>query len=229
MQTTEKKPVNGQRYAWIGFALGIACMVALFVYGLITGKPQLMVIASSVAALLGVVWASTSAAAQAATRRRAVTVPPPGPTPAPEAPPEHPTADDARGFLREANRLESASRAGASWPHITMQLGLGAITSLTLISFWLVGRFDESLVAVPLIALLIWLGILMVFMLVFGRSTKRGFSRRWKTFMAIWTGLWIVGVLLTTTVFSGELWFTLVITTAITVNSVVGAWWEARS
>lgn len=226
MHTAEKKTVNGQRYAWIGFALGIACMMGLFIFGLAISQPRLLVISSSAAGLLGVLWATSSAAAKAATRRRAATVPELDPLP--EATPAHPSADDARGLLHEAGRLESASRAGASWPHITMQLGLGAITSLSLISFWLVGRFDESLVAVPLIALLIWLAILMTFMLVFGRSTKRGFSRRWTTFMAIWTVLWITGVLLTTTVFSGELWFTLLITSAITVNSVIGAWLEAR-
>ncbi|MGP5724912.1 hypothetical protein ACTXOR_03890 [Arthrobacter rhombi] len=225
MQTAEKKTVNSQRYAWIGFALGIACMAGLFIFGLTTGKPQLPVMAGSIGALLGAVWASTSAAAAAAARRDSLE--PATSEEIPETAPAHPTAEAARGLLDEASRLESASRAGASWPHITMLLGLGAISSLTMISFWFVGRFDESAVALPLIALLIWLGILLAFMMVFGRSTKRGFARRWVTFMAIWGGLWAFGVILTTTVFSGEPWFTILMATALTLNSVIGAWWEA--
>lgn len=225
MQTSEKKTVNGQRYAWIGFSLGIACLVGLFIFGLTTGKPQLLIMAGSIGALLGVVWSSTSAAAKAAVRRESAE--PLAPEPLPETTPAHPTAEDAQGLLQEASRLETASRAGASWPHITMLLGLGAISSLTMISFWFVGRFDESMVTLPLIAVLVWLGILMAFMLVFGRSTKRGFARRWVIFMSIWGGLWALGVILTNTVFTGELWFTIVIATALTLNSTVGAWLEA--
>lgn len=141
----------------------------------------------------------------------------------------HPSAQAARDLLNEAGRLGSASRAAAGWPHIAMLLGLGAITSLSMLAFWFVGRFDESLVALPLIAMLIWLGIFMVFMIVFGRSTKRGFGRRWMTFMMIWAGLWVVGILLASTLLAGQLWFAIAIAAAITVNSVVGAWLEARA
>ncbi|WP_417216853.1 hypothetical protein [Arthrobacter sp.] len=140
-----------------------------------------------------------------------------------------PSAQAARDLLNEAGRLESASRTGASWPHIAMLLGLGAITSLGTLSLWFVGKFDESLVALPMISMLAWLGIFMVFMLVFGRSTKRGFGRRWMTFMMIWAVLWIVGVLLASTLLSGRLWFAVLIAAALTVNSVVGAWLEARA
>ena len=139
-----------------------------------------------------------------------------------------PSAEAARELLNEAGRLESASRAAAGWPHIAMLLGLGAITSLSMLSFWFVGRFDEGLVALPMTAMLIWLAVFMVFMLVFGRSTKRGFGRRWMTFMMIWAALWVLGILLASTVFTGELWFALLIAAAITVNSVAGAWLEAR-
>ncbi|GAA4373587.1 hypothetical protein [Paeniglutamicibacter cryotolerans] len=139
-----------------------------------------------------------------------------------------PSAQAARDLLREAGRLGAAARTGASWPHIAMLLGMGAISSLSLISFWLVGRFDESLIAIPLIAMLIWLGIFMGVMLAFGRSTKRGFGRRWITFMAIWGALWVIGVGFGTTLAANQLWFTLSVATAITLNSAIGAWVEAR-
>ncbi|WP_417216852.1 hypothetical protein [Arthrobacter sp.] len=61
---------NGQQYAWIGYAMGIACMAALFIAGLVTGTAQMMVMACSLAAMLGALWASTTAAARAANARR---------------------------------------------------------------------------------------------------------------------------------------------------------------
>lgn len=64
METKNKSRSNGSQFAWIGFALGIACMAALFVYGLIAGIQPLLVMSSSTAALLGAVWASTVASAK---------------------------------------------------------------------------------------------------------------------------------------------------------------------
>ncbi|WP_372696841.1 hypothetical protein [Arthrobacter sp. JSM 101049] len=215
---------SGQRYTWIGYAAGIVCMTALFIAGLATGKPQLAVMAGTLAALLGTIWASAAAARKAAVQRTTRAEP----VAATATTPVRPSPQAAHDLLQEASRLESASRAGAGWPHITMLLGLGAITSLSMLSFWFVARYDESLVALPMIAMLVWLGIFMAFMFAFGRSTKRGFGRRWMTFMMIWAGLWVVGIVLSSTLFAGELWFTLLIATAITVNSVTGAWLEAR-
>ena len=42
-----------RRVATIGFAVGIACMVALFVYGIVISSAPLMVIASSTGGALG--------------------------------------------------------------------------------------------------------------------------------------------------------------------------------
>lgn len=143
--------------------------------------------------------------------------------------PTGPSAQTARELLQEAGRLGAASRAGASWPHIAMLLGLGAISSLSLLSFWLVGQFNESLIALPMMAMLVWLAIFMGFMLANGRTTKLGFTRRWMTFMGIWAGLWILGTVVGLVFFPGSLWFFIAISTAITANSVIGAWREVRA
>lgn len=138
------------------------------------------------------------------------------------------SAQAARELLQQAGQLKAASNASASWPHITMLLGLSAISSLSLISFWLVGRFDQSLISIPLIAMLIWLGIFMAVMMIFGRSTKQGFSKRWIRFMAIWVALWLIGVGLGTTIAINTLWFTLLISGAIAINALIATWLEAR-
>lgn len=64
METTTNNRVNGAQHAWIGYVLGLACMAGLFIYGLTLETPGLLVMSSSMAALLGAVWASTSAAAR---------------------------------------------------------------------------------------------------------------------------------------------------------------------
>lgn len=48
----------------IGMSIGLACMVALFIAGLVTGNAGMTVMASTCAALLGAVWASMGAAAR---------------------------------------------------------------------------------------------------------------------------------------------------------------------
>ncbi|MFF5793557.1 hypothetical protein ACFY5D_16045 [Paeniglutamicibacter sp. NPDC012692] len=54
-----KQTQSGARYAWIGFAMGIACMAALFIYGLVIRQPGLIVMSSSLAAVLGATWGAT--------------------------------------------------------------------------------------------------------------------------------------------------------------------------
>ncbi len=141
----------------------------------------------------------------------------------------NPSAQAARDMLEQAGRLGAASRTGASWPHVAMLLGLGAISSLSLLSFWLVGQFNESLIALPLIAMLIWLGIFMAFMLIAGRSTKLGFTRRWRAFIGIWAVLWAIGTIVGLFFFADSLWFFILVATAITANSVIGTWFEVRA
>lgn len=64
--TTTQQAKNHDYYATlvmrIGMSLGLACMVALFIAGLIMGKAGMTVMAASTAAVLGAVWASTSVA-----------------------------------------------------------------------------------------------------------------------------------------------------------------------
>ncbi|RAX49373.1 hypothetical protein DQ353_10070 [Arthrobacter sp. AQ5-05] len=118
-------------------------------------------------------------------------------------------------LLNEAGRLGAASRFGASWPHITMLLGLGAISSLSLLAFWLVGQVDESLIWIP-----------MVGMLHFGRSPKQGFTVRWGICIGIWAVPWGIGCIVGLNVFADDLWFFAASAAAITIATVVGAWTE---
>ncbi|MCI9888011.1 hypothetical protein JT358_05995 [Micrococcales bacterium 31B] len=45
------------KWAWTGLAAGIACMIALFIAGIVTQTPGLTVMAASIAAMLGGAWA----------------------------------------------------------------------------------------------------------------------------------------------------------------------------
>lgn len=133
----------------------------------------------------------------------------------------------AQKLLNEAGRLGAASRSGAGWPHIAMLLGLGAISSMSLLAFWLVGQVDESLIWIPMTGMLIWLGIFMATMLHFGKSTKRGFTARWGVYIAVWAVLWGIGCIVGLFFFSDDLWFFAAVAAAITIATVLGAWTEA--
>lgn len=51
-----------RRYAWLGPALGVAAMAALFVYGAVAHLPALMVIGGTVAVMLIALGASVTVA-----------------------------------------------------------------------------------------------------------------------------------------------------------------------
>jgi hypothetical protein len=52
------------RWLWVGPVCALACMVALTVYGLVSDQPGLVVLASTIAAVSGGVWASSHVALQ---------------------------------------------------------------------------------------------------------------------------------------------------------------------
>ncbi len=133
----------------------------------------------------------------------------------------------AQNLLNEAGRLGAASRSGAGWPHIAMLLGLGAISSMSLLAFWLVGQVNESLIWIPMLGMFSWLGIFMAVMLYFGRSTKQGFTVRWGICIGIWAVLWGIGCVVGLNFFADELWFFAATAAAITITTVAGAWTEA--
>ncbi|WP_232549141.1 hypothetical protein [Propioniciclava soli] len=59
--TTLPRQQGNLRLAGLGFGLGIAVLVVLFVVGAVQGSAQLMVIASSTASALGAGWAAAVA------------------------------------------------------------------------------------------------------------------------------------------------------------------------
>ncbi len=138
------------------------------------------------------------------------------------------SAEQARGMLQEANQLGMSTRSGAGWPQITMLMGLGAISSLSLISFGLVAGIPDASVTVPMIAMLIWLGIFMGTGLYFGRSVKKGFGARWGLYIGIWAVLWTMGTLLGGLVFEDQMWFYVLCAALIAVTTTACAWYEAR-
>ncbi|MET4004734.1 multidrug efflux pump subunit AcrB [Arthrobacter sp. UYCu511] len=54
-----KSTSNSARYMGLGFAMGMLCMIALFVAGLIKANAGMVVMAASMAAVLGATWGST--------------------------------------------------------------------------------------------------------------------------------------------------------------------------
>lgn len=67
MNTDPIAPTTQGRLAWVGVALGVACMIGLICFGFIAQRPQVVVIAcSTIAVLVGI-----GAGVQGSTARRA--------------------------------------------------------------------------------------------------------------------------------------------------------------
>ncbi len=47
------------KYSWIGYALGIAAMVGLFIFALATERSGLAAMAAGMSAVIGAMWAAT--------------------------------------------------------------------------------------------------------------------------------------------------------------------------
>ena len=141
----------------------------------------------------------------------------------------HLDPQQARDLLDQAGRLGAASRSGASWPQIALLLGLGGISAMFAVAVYLVGLADDHLVWLPMVVMGLWLGILTAMMVGFGRSTKVGFGRRWRTAMLVWAVAWVFTVVGSTVWWRGQLWFALGSALMLTVVTTWGAWREARS
>lgn len=136
-----------------------------------------------------------------------------------------PTPDEARALLEKAALTTSASRVGASWPHIAGLLGMGAASSLALPALAYVPR---ELRLLPLLLLFAWIATLFVFSRVFGCSLKEGFGRRWVVTILIWGAVWVAGIVGTSWLFVGQAWFLIAASVALTLVAWIGAWVEAR-
>lgn len=140
----------------------------------------------------------------------------------------NPTPDEARNLLHQADQLGAAARSGASWPQIALLLGLGGVSSMAMIAMPLVAQINERLVAIPMLAMLVWIGIFTTVMVVFNRATKAGFGRRWRRAMLSWGLTWVVCIIGSTVWWKGEIWFSLVAAAALTLVTIIPAWNEAR-
>ncbi|MGY5766301.1 hypothetical protein ACXET9_14000 [Brachybacterium sp. DNPG3] len=135
-----------------------------------------------------------------------------------------PTPEEAQALLARAAQAESTTRTGASWPQIAGLLGLGAASSLALPA---IAFAPTEMLALPLTLMILWITASIVFMTVFSRSVKRGFGKRWITAIVAWGILWTIGIVGTTTVFAGQIWFLAIMSGLLTALTLVGAWIEA--
>ncbi|CAM3171769.1 hypothetical protein ACSL103130_12700 [Actinomyces slackii] len=150
------------------------------------------------------------------------------PWPIGEAPSADLDAEQARELLAQAQRLDSATRSGASLVPSAFLLALGALCSMFVVTMHLVMLTDERLVWLALTAFLPWLAILLAAMTTSIRYVKVGFGRRWAQTMGAWGILWAVTMFGTTRLWKGEVWFVIVSIAALTALTTWGAWREVR-
>lgn len=153
--------------------------------------------------------------------------------------PQHPEATDptpsagidaerARELLGQAHQADSATRAGASQAPSTFLLALGALCSMSVVAMHLLTGTDQHLVWLVIAVSLAWIIILSVAMFSSVRYVKAGFGRRWARTIIAWAILWGITMIGMTSIWKGELWFTLTSIIALTALTTWGAWREAR-
>ncbi|NLT29187.1 MAG: hypothetical protein GXX86_01840 [Propionibacterium sp.] len=135
----------------------------------------------------------------------------------------------ARQLLERAEQVGASTSAGASWPQIAALMVMGAASAMAMVGLGLATDHAGRTAALAVMAVfLVWLGISMVMMSVFGRTTKRGFSARWNFITVAWSLLWVAGIALGTTVFAGNLVWHFAVAGGITILTASGAIAEAR-
>ena len=153
--------------------------------------------------------------------------------------PQHPEATDptpsagidaerARELLGQAHQADSATRAGASQAPSAFLLALGALCSMSVVAMHLLTGTDQHLVWLVIAVSLAWIIILSVAMFSSVRYVKAGFGRRWARTIIAWAILWGITMIGMTSIWKGELWFTLTSIIALTTLTTWGAWREAR-
>lgn len=138
---------------------------------------------------------------------------------------DQPTPEEARALLDQAEQAASTTRAGASWPQIAGLLGLGGASSLAIPAF---AYTPEHLVALPMVLVFVWIGAVLVFSAVFGRSLKHGFGKRWVISIMLWGITWVLSILGIYWWFPGQAWFVALASTLLAAITLGAAWAEAR-
>lgn len=101
-----------------------------------------------------------------------------------------PTPAQATELLRQAAATKTSVRGDASWTAVSLQLGLGAASSM-----YLLGAHDGRLKLPLFIGLLVWAAALLIFHVAHAKLVKQGFAARWGVFMAAWTIAYTIGAL----------------------------------
>lgn len=137
------------------------------------------------------------------------------------------SAEQAREFLDRAQRTAATTRAGASWTAVALLMAIGAASSTALIGMWLAG---PTLLGLPMSMFFLWLAIGFAFHYRFAHAVKRGFTRRWLVTIGLWSAVWLVSVLTTSTGAIGDnVWCVTAMALTLTAITTIGAWREASA
>ncbi|WP_202566355.1 hypothetical protein [Agreia sp. COWG] len=136
-----------------------------------------------------------------------------------------PTPHEARELLDRADGLGRQAVARASWPSIAFLLGLGAMSSIGCLGL---GVTTGTAYFAIMFGMIAWLAVLMTFFLVFKSSAKRGFTKRWNTYMGIWSVSYLIAVVANAGAEGTRLWLSCLTAALLLVATTTCAWYEAR-
>jgi hypothetical protein len=136
-----------------------------------------------------------------------------------------PTPDEARRLLHDADTTGRNATAAASWPGIAVLLALGATLSLGTLGMGLTAGTNYL---VAMIGLLVWIAVVIGFQLVFLRSHKIGFGRRWLVYTIALFAVYLAAMVVVAGSQGEDVLVTCLFSAALAVVAVGAATYEAR-
>ena len=222
--TASKNEPRWLKPARITLGIAVAILAATFVLGMMNGQPLLAVISSTAFAAVFGSWSAMEVAGKKEVAKKELSEPA---TPTSSPPQASFSAQEAQELVARASQLQSVAKSGASWPQIMLLLGLGAASSMSMLLFWFVANYNESLVWLPMVGMALWLITLFAFTTRFSQSTKEGFGKRWGTYIGVWGIVWALGIMGGLFLFPTSILYFALAALALFAVTVAGAWIEA--
>jgi hypothetical protein len=135
-----------------------------------------------------------------------------------------PTPEEARRLLDAADSTGRTATAAASWPGVAVLLSLGSTLSLGTLGMGLTAGTNYL---VAMIGLLVWIGVVVGFQLVFLRSHKIGFGRRWAVYTTALFAVYLAAMIMVPQSQGDDVLLTCLFAGALAAVAVAAATYEA--
>lgn len=139
---------------------------------------------------------------------------------------DNPGPQQARALLDRAHLVGASVDTNTSWSVVAFLLALGATTSLGTLAMGL--SKGHTAYIVETVAMLVWIAVLIVFFVYYGRISSSGFQRRWRLYGVFWAIAYAIAVTVAAISQGRYTWFVVGASALIMVTTLGSVWKEWR-